>query len=180
MKKLALLFTILFLAAFLRFWRLGEVPPSPDWDEAALGYNAYSLLKTGKDEYGTRWPLTLRSYDDYKPPLYAYLTIPSIKLFGLSTFAVRVPAAVIGTLGVLGTYFLTRALTNNISLSFIAMFLLAISPWHIQFSRIAFEANIGVTLNIWGIYFLLKSLQNGRWMPLAAGILGFGFYSYHS
>ena len=186
MKKLALLFSILFLAAFLRFWQLGVVPPSPDWDEAALGYNAYSLLKTGKDEYGTRWPLALRSFDDYKPPLYAYLAIPSIKVFGLSLFSVRVPAAIMGILAVLGTFFLVQELmllgTKRFMehIPIIAMFLLAISPWHLQFSRIAFEANIGVTFNIWGLYFLLKSLTNGKLMPVSALIFGLGFYAYHS
>lgn len=193
MKKIFIVCSILLLAAILRFWQLGVVPPSPDWDEAALGYNAYSLLKTGKDEYGTRWPLTLRSYDDYKPPLYAYLAIPAVKILGLSTYAVRVPAAIMGTLGVLGVYFLSTALLFEFKrnknkqlieageyIPFVVMFLLAISPWHLQFSRIAFEANIGVTLNIWGLYFLLRSLRNSVWMPIAAGILGLGFYAYHS
>ena len=90
------------------------MPPSPDWDEAALGYNAYSLLKTGKDEYGTRWPLALRSFDDYKPPLYAYLAIPTVKYLGLSTYSVRLPAAINGVLGVIGAYFLTVALLRLI------------------------------------------------------------------
>lgn len=193
MKKIIILTCIMILAAVLRFWQLGLVPPSPDWDEAALGYNAYSLLQTGKDEYGTRWPLALRSFDDYKPPLYVYLAMPSIKAFGLSTFSVRVPAAVMGTLGVLGTYFLVIeiiglllrskkkalvAYSENIPL--ITMFLLAISPWHLQFSRIAFEANIGVTINIWGVYLLLKSFKHGIWMPISAILFGLGFYAYHS
>ena len=110
MKKTLMLISIVVLAAILRFWQLGLVPPSPDWDEAALGYNAYSLLKTGKDEYGTRWPLALRSFDDYKPPLYAYLAIPTVKYLGLSTYSVRLPAAINGVLGVIGAYFLTVAL----------------------------------------------------------------------
>ncbi len=164
----------------LRFWQLGAVPPSPDWDEAALGYNAYSLLTTGRDEYGTHWPLALRSFDDYKPPLYAYLAIPSIKVFGLSLFSVRLPAAIMGVLGVLGTYFLVTFLFKNLTLGLLSAILLAISPWHLQFSRIAFEANVGVTLNIWGMYFLFKSLNNGKVMPISAFILGLGFYAYHS
>ena len=92
---------ILILAAFLRFWQLGRVPPSPDWDEAALGYNAYSLMRTGADEYGQKLPLVLRSFDDYKPAVYAYLAILPIKIFGLNVFAVRLHAALLGTLAVL-------------------------------------------------------------------------------
>src|SRR5512142_864595 len=93
-KNFLFLILILILAGFLRLWQLGQAPPSPDWDEAALGYNAYSILKTGRDEYGTKFPLTLRSYDDYKPPLYAYITIPSVAVFGLNVWSVRLPSVI--------------------------------------------------------------------------------------
>ena len=77
-------FFIVLLAIFLRFYQLGKNPPHLNWDEAALGYNAYSLLSTGRDEYGKSFPLSFRSFDDYKPPLYVYLTIPSVAVFGLN------------------------------------------------------------------------------------------------
>ncbi|PIZ96558.1 MAG: 4-amino-4-deoxy-L-arabinose transferase, partial [Candidatus Levybacteria bacterium CG_4_10_14_0_2_um_filter_36_16] len=72
-KKISfiILFVIIVLAAVIRLWQLGVVPPSPDWDEASLGYNAYSIMTTGKDEYGKFLPFILRSFDDYKPALYA-------------------------------------------------------------------------------------------------------------
>src|SRR3989344_1501138 len=94
MKKLSkLLFVSIILIAFvLRFWQLGNVPPSPDWDEVSLGYNALSIMQTGKDEYGQSLPVILRSFDDYKPALYTYLVIPFIKVFGLTTLAVRLPS----------------------------------------------------------------------------------------
>ena len=150
---------IVLIAAWVRLWQLGQTPPSPDWDEAALGYNAYSVLKTGRDEYGTWFPLSLRSFDDYKPPLYMYLAIPSIAAFGLETWAVRLPSALMGILAVVGTYFLVvefyKHYNNyknyNSYIPLLSALLLAISPWHIQFSRIAFEANIGVTINIWAV-----------------------------
>ncbi len=178
------LLLIIIVAAMLRFWQLGQVPPSPDWDEAALGYNAYSILKTGRDEYGTWFPLTLRSFDDYKPPLYMYLAIPSVAVFGLETWAVRLPSAIMGVLAVIGTYFLVRELFRNslitYHLSLITSFLLAISPWHIQFSRIAFEANVGVTINIWAVVCFLKGLKSKKLLALAAFLFGLGFYAYHS
>ncbi len=178
------LFVIVALAAFLRLWQLGMVPASPDWDEAALGYNAYSILKTGRDEYGTWFPLSLRSFDDYKPPLYMYLAIPSVAAFGLETWAVRLPSAIMGILAVIGTYFLVQELFKSSRLvsylSPLASLLLAISPWHIQFSRIAFEANVGVTINIWAMIFLLKSLKNWKMLLFSAFLFGLGFYAYHS
>lgn len=188
------LLVILILSAALRLWQLGNVPASPDWDEAALGYNAYSILKTGRDEYGTWFPRSLRSYDDYKPPLYAYLAIPSIAVFGLNTWSVRLPSAVMGVLAVVGTYFLVVELlrqqvpspthqTENWNLQALALlsaFLLAISPWHLQFSRIAFEANTGVTLNFWAVVAFLKSLRSKGWLSVSAVLFGLSFYAYHS
>lgn len=185
-----LLIGIIIIAAILRLWQLGSTPPSPDWDEAALGYNAYSVLKTGRDEYGTWFPLSLRSYDDYKPPLYMYLAIPSIALFGLETWAIRLPSALAGILAVLGTFFLVKELFSQklyrlstlqtFYLPTIASLLLALSPWHIQFSRIAFEANIGVTINIWAIWAFLKGLQQRKMLIVSAFLFGLGLYAYHS
>lgn len=183
------LILITIVAALIRFWQLGNIPPSLDWDEAALGYNAYSILKTGRDEYGTRFPLVLRSYDDYKPPLYVYLAIPSIYLFGLEPWAVRLPSAVIGTLGVVGTYFLVKALLHLLNhqptddwkhVPGIAALLLALSPWHIQFSRIAFEANVGVAINIWAAVFFLEGLRNVKKLGISAFLFGLSLYAYHS
>lgn len=194
MKKYIVLIAVLCIAAVLRLYQLGTVPVSPDWDEVALGYNAYSILKTGRDEYGTFLPLSIRSYDDYKPPLYTYLTVPSVALFGLSVWSTRLPSALMGILAVLGTFFLVRELfksknpalpagrheltTKNLPI--IASALLAFSPWHIQFSRIAFEANIGITINIWAVVVFLKGLQKKAYLPLSAVLFGLGFYAYHS
>lgn len=193
MKYFLMLLAISLLAISFRFWQLGAVPPSPDWDEVALGYNAYSVLKTGRDEYGTFLPLSLRSFDDYKPPLYMYLTIPSVALFGLETWVVRLPSAIAGVLAVLGTYFLVRELIREkfnklyglstlqtFYLPTISSLLLALSPWHIQFSRIAFEANIGVTLNIWAVWAFLKGIRHGKFLGFSAFLFGLSLYAYHS
>ena len=187
-KQLFFLVCVILIAGFFRFYQLGNVPPSPDWDEAALGYNAYSIFKTGKDEYGTFLPLSIRSFDDYKPPLYVYLTVPSVALFGLTPWSTRLPSAVMGVLAVLGTFFLVKELfskTKNYepgtkNLPTIASLLLALSPWHIQFSRIAFEANIGITVNIWAVTLFLAGLRKKIYLPFSAALFGIGMYAYHS
>lgn len=166
----SLLIVIVLLAAFLRLWGLGSVPISPDWDEAALGYNAYSLLHTGKDEYGQFMPIVMQSFNDYKPALYAYFIVPLLPIFGLDTFAVRLPSAIFGIITVLATYFLVkdlfaRGVKNNKgrqyteAVALLTTLLLAISPWHIQFSRVAFEANTGVAFNVLSVLFFLKGLK---------------------
>lgn len=187
MKNYIVLGFIILLATILRLWNLGIVPPGPNWDEAALGYNAYSILKTGRDEYGNWFPLSLRSYDDYKPPLYMYLTVPSVWMFGLDIWSVRLPAVVMGVLAVIGTYFLTKELVSYFSkstkfqyLPFIVSLLLAISPWHLQFSRMAFEAGIGLTVTIWAVVSFLWGLKKGIFFSLSAFLFSLSIYAYHS
>ncbi|HEX7042788.1 MAG TPA: glycosyltransferase family 39 protein [Patescibacteria group bacterium] len=150
---------IIIVAAALRLWQLGAVPSSPDWDEVALGYNAYSIIHTGRDEYSAFMPVVMRSYDDYKPALYSYLSIPTIETFGLSVFSVRLPSAIFGILTVIAVYFLVKDLFKKEEISLLISGLLAISPWHIQFSRIAFESNVGLAFNVFGALFFIKGLK---------------------
>jgi len=175
-----ILFLILLLAAFLRFYKLGQVPPSLEWDEVAIGYDAYSVLKTGRDQFGQFLPLTFRSIDDYKPPIYEYLAIPSIAIFGLNEFSVRFPSAIFGTLAVLLTYFLVREILGGQIISLLATFFLAISPWHLQFCRAAFEVNLSVTLLIGATLSFLTSLKKPTAFILSSFLFGLGFFTYHS
>src|SRR3989344_8659431 len=155
--KKNILILIATLALVLRLYQLGANPPSLDWDETAHGYNAYSVLKTGRDEYGHKFPLYFRSFDDYKPPLYTYLVVPSVALFGLTDYAVRFPSAFIGFLAVIFTYFMTLELLKSKKIAYFAAFFLSISPWHLQFSRVAFETNSAVFFSVLGTWALLKA-----------------------
>lgn len=174
------LILILAIAFALRFWQLGNVPVSPDWDEASLAYNAYSILNTGRDEYGNFLPTTLKSFGDYKPALYAYFAIPSVFLFDVSAFAIRFPSAVIGIISVLLTFLLIKELFKNEKIALLSAFVLAISPWHIQFSRTAFEANLGVFLNILTAYLFVKGLKKPYLLFVSAITSGLSIYAYQS
>lgn len=169
---------ILFLAVTLRVWNLAGNPPGLTWDEAALGYNAYSILQTGRDEYGTLFPLNLKSFGDYKPALYAYLSVPFIAVFGLNELVVRLPSALFGVLAVLGIYLLVRELFKNRFLSLLSAFFLAISPWHIQFSRPAFEANFALSLTIFGVYFFIRGIKENRFLVLSSLLFGLSLFAY--
>src|SRR5579859_7931615 len=109
-KNVKLLFVLIILIAIcLRFYQLGINPPSLTWDETAWGYNAYTLGLDGRDEFGRLLPHDyLESFGDFKPPMYAYLDILPIKLFGLTPYAVRFPSAFFGVLTVIITYFLVK------------------------------------------------------------------------
>ncbi|MDP2585497.1 MAG: glycosyltransferase family 39 protein [Candidatus Levybacteria bacterium] len=185
-KKHFPLLLILLLAIFLRFWQLGQNPPSLTWDEAAWGYNAYSLGVDGRDEFGRFLPLNyLESFGDFKPPVYAYLDVIPVKLFGLTEFATRFPSAFFGVLTVLITYFLTkRIFWNSKSKEMYALFsalFLAISPWHIMLSRAAFEANVATFFIITGIWLFLAGIQGKKW-HIVASIVFFvlSMYTFNS
>ena len=181
--RFTVLLGVILIAAVLRLWQIGVVPPSPDWDEAALGYNAYSILLTGRDEYGKFLPLILRSFDDYKPALYTYLVVPFVKFLGLNLIAVRLPSAIFGIIAVIACYFLVKELIKNKyseALALLSSFLLAISPWHIQFSRIAFEAQVGLSFNLLSYLFFLKGLKKHFFLPLFALFASLSIYVYQS
>ncbi|MBI2031271.1 MAG: glycosyltransferase family 39 protein [Candidatus Levybacteria bacterium] len=177
---LILLIGIIALATILRLWKLGEVPISPDWDEVALGYNAYSIMQTGRDEYGKLFPVILRSFDDYKPAFYTYFTIPSIAIFDLTVFSVRFPSAVFGVMTVFAIYFLIKELFRKEEIALLSSFLLAISPWHIQFSRIAFESNVGLSFNVFSVLFFIKGLKKPWFLVFSAFFMAINLYIYQS
>lgn len=184
--KVWLLICVIGIGFVLRFFALGTNPPSLDWDEASLGYNAYSIFRTGADEYGNRLPLSFRSFDDYKPPLYVYLAVPSIAIFGLTDFAVRFPAAVIGVLTLIVVYFFVKELflfEERYKREWIALLstgLLALSPWHLQFSRAAFEGNVGLFFLILGIWLFLVGIRRQAFLLVASLAFVLCLYSYHS
>src|SRR3989344_3900257 len=186
MLKINLYLILIVIFAFiLRFYQLGQNPPSLDWDETAHGYNAYSILKTGNDEYGYKFPLSFRSFDDYKHPVYTYLVVPSIFVFGLNDFAVRMPSAFLGVLAVLFTYLMVFELFKNKVIALLATLFLAISPWHLQFSRVAFETNSAIFWSVLGTFAFLKGIKTIKyklvlWMTLSSIAFGINLFMYHN
>jgi 4-amino-4-deoxy-L-arabinose transferase-like glycosyltransferase len=182
LKKFLPLLIIILLAAFLRFFQLGINPPSLTWDEVAWGYNAYSLGIDGRDEFGQFLPYKyLESFGDFKPPVYAYLDILPIKIFGLNEFATRFPSALFGTMSVLMTYLVTKKIFEKnkstleignwkVDIPLITAALLAISPWHIMLSRAAFEANVASFFLISAVYCFLESLGRRRYFLILSAV----------
>ncbi|MBI5358741.1 glycosyltransferase family 39 protein [Candidatus Amesbacteria bacterium] len=181
MKKYIPILLILCLATVLRIWNITSSPSGLNADEAALGYNAYSLMLTGRDEHGHPWPVNLESFGDFKPAGYAYILIPFIKVFGFTEFAVRLPSVIFGVLGVLGIYLLTKELINW-QTGQLAALLLAVSPWHLHFSRGAWEVNVSTTLIVLGMWLLIKWLKDPKLHYLLISNLYFliSIYTYQS
>ncbi|MBI4201165.1 MAG: glycosyltransferase family 39 protein [Chloroflexi bacterium] len=179
-KRLALLLPlglILLLAAGVRVYDLRNNPPGFFADEAAIGYNAYTILTSGRDEYGSYFPVFFRSFGEYKFPVFIYGTVPFIALLGLTEEAVRMTATVFGTLTVLAVFLLASAMFDRRT-ALMSAFLLAITPWHIHYSRIGFELISFPLLLTLGLFLLFAGLRRPRLLVLAAGAFALTFYTY--
>src|SRR3989304_6908059 len=186
-KELLLIIAIVVLASFLRVYKRDSFPIGLYSDETSLGYNAYSLLKTQADEFGAKWPVTIKSFGDYKPPMSAWLDIPSIFLLGLNEFSVRLPSAIAGIITVIIVYFTTREIFSDDFkkakifkyLPHIAALLVAISPWNILFSRSNMLVGIEVMFTSAGFLFFLKGFKKSNYFILSSICFSAAIYSYY-
>ncbi len=174
------LFLIVLGSFVLRFYKVAEDPPALNWDETSIAYNAYSILKTGKDEWGQFFPVHFKAYGEYKLPVQVYASIPGIAIFGLNELGVRITPVVYGTITILVTFFLARALFQSEFLALMAAFLLAISPWHIQLTRASFESSFAVLWVELGIWFLIKGFSNKRWLIYSMIPFAISTFTYNS
>ena len=187
MKDKIILACILLIAIFFRFYNLSNVPPSASLDEVSMGYNAYSILHTGRDEYGNNLPILLRAYDDWRPALYVYLVIPFVKALGLDIFSVRLPSAILSVLTVAATFYLVKELffssKRRILIASLTSFFFAISPWHIYISRLGHEVNAGLFFFIFALLFFLKATNNKysiKLLTISSVLFALTFYTYQS
>jgi 4-amino-4-deoxy-L-arabinose transferase-like glycosyltransferase len=159
-----LLLAILLSTIFTRFYRITQYPPGLTIDEVAIGYNAHSILKTGRDEWGEFLPFSFRSSGDYKAPILVYLTVPSLKIFGLNELGVRLPVSVFSAISVFVFWLLTSRYffsQENKLYALIATLMYTVSPWHIIYSRSGFEAVVAQTFLLLNLLFLFGFLRTG-------------------
>lgn len=175
-----LLMSILLIAASLRLVSLSTNPPSTYWDETSLGYDAYSIVKTGKDYHGNPFPiLAFPSFGDYKPALYFYAIVPFMAVFGPTTLAIRLPSALAGIVTTWLVYLIGKKLKDE-RLGLLGALFFAIQPWNVHISRVGFETNLASMLVALGIYLCLCARQNVRFLVGAAIAFGLSMYAYHS
>ncbi|PIY80089.1 MAG: hypothetical protein COY80_04665, partial [Candidatus Pacebacteria bacterium CG_4_10_14_0_8_um_filter_42_14] len=175
-------FILLFsVAVFFRTYKITGNPPGLYWEEVALGYDAYSLLKTGADHHGNVLPIiALESFGDWKPALYAYLIIPFITLFDLGSLAVRLPSMLAGISIVIGSYFFAKRLGQR---PLVSMAVAAIAPWAIHFSRAGWESHVSAAFIFWGLYCGVQSVGKKLkfgWALASVILLGLSLYTYHA
>lgn len=177
-KNLLIIICIFFL--FTRLYKINEIPRSVYWDEASIGYNAYSLVETGKDEWGDFFPVNFRAFGEFKLPVYIYAVSIFVKVFGLNEFSVRFPSVLFSFGVVILIYFIAKKITKNKTLGILASFFVCVSPWFFIFSRTGYEATAGLMFYLLGIYqlFLIKKKNYFLLTSMLSFILS--MYSYNS
>jgi hypothetical protein len=166
-------------AIALRTVALDRVPPGLNQDEACNGYDAYSLLHTGRDQHGNLLPVAIQAFNDYRMPLFDYSLIVPIGLFGLNPTAVRLGAAIWGIADIIAVA-AVACLLVGLRGAALAAILLAISPWHLPASRFGHEAiTAAATVSLGAAaFFAAIRLRRGRWLLVSGLMFGLSLYSY--
>ena len=179
--------TILFACAFiliaiLRLTNITQTPPGFYKDEAGIAVNGYSILKTGKDEYGRILPLFFENFGDFKEPIFIYSQLPAMLIWGYDITATRITAGLWGLATILVFCYLIKIKLKNDWLVIVGLLVLGLMPWHIHFSRIGFQL---ITLPFFFTLFLIfyiKLIQshNSKYLTAIAITCASMFYTYYA
>lgn len=180
-KVIMLLLVAMFISTFLHFYKSSEVPACLNSDEVAFGYNAYSILKTGGDEFGKFMPLRFQSFNDFKLPLYTYLSVPFVHIFGLNDFSTRLLNKVLGILLVPTVYIVALSLFKKKQIAMLSAYLTSLAPWIFIISRHAHEGVLLAFFLLWAMYFTVKYKETFKpsFLLIADACLILASHSYH-
>lgn len=180
-KKLIIL-TIICILGFLTFsYKLGEIPNGIYLDEATTGYNAFSILKTGKDEYGKEFPLAFRFFGSYSPPLYTYLTVIPISIYSVNEFSVRITSVICAVLMIIIIYqFLKQSEHINKNIFYLLLILFILTPWNFFFARTGYEIYLGFFIFSLGTLLCWLGLQKKLLLIAGLACLSLATYASHS
>lgn len=153
MGKKIFFIILIVIGIFLRFYQINEIPAGLFMDEATIAVDAKSIAQNGFDEYGRKYPFAFEALSDYRPPGYVYLTALAYNFLGSSIITIRIISLISSIIGIFLLGYFTRLLfPEKKLLPFISMAVLAISPFHIHFSRIGYETMLATTLML--LYFI--------------------------
>lgn len=162
---------LLLLSAGLRLWQLGQAPGGLYRDEAFNGLDALTVLD---GHYPVYFPA-----NNGREPLYIYLTALSVSVFGRTPFAVRLPAALVGSLTTLAVAGLARAWFGR-RVGWWTAWLWTATVWPLHLGRIGFRAGLlplALSLAFWSGTCAYRRQTRQSW-ALAGLIYGMGFYTY--
>lgn len=173
---------IILVAIILRFWQLGTIPPGLHPDEAANGQDIIRMIDQSdfKAIYDTNGPREALFF--YLQGFFVYLgKLTKWSSLYFTPLSLRIAPAIIGVLTVWGLYLLGKEFFNK-NVGLFAAAALAVSSWHVQFSRNGFRAIMAPFALVFLFYFFIRAYREGKLKDwLGFGIfLAIGFYTYLS
>lgn len=182
MKQKIVILVVLLLSFWLRFWDITKVPNGLYYDEIDAGYQARSILQTGRDYRGSLSPFYINSYVDQRTPIPVYLTVLSTAIFSNPILQVRMGTVILGTVNVFLVFILLKQWTKNSWLSIVGAFVAATNPWWIQFARYNHEANSVAFLTLLPlITFNFGLRRKSLWILVISSFLaGLEMYTYRT
>ncbi len=168
---------LLALGIGVRLWRFGAAPCGFNQDEAFAGYEAWSLLHTGRDSAGYVWPVYLTAWGSGMNALETYLMLPFLALFGRQVWVVRLPQLLVGCLSLPALYSCLRRCADE-ETALWGLLVLAFCPWHVLLSRWGLESNLAPGFLLFGTCFFLHGLEDSRFLLPAGLLYGLSLYAY--
>lgn len=178
-KKYTLLFLIIVLGFLIRIFHLSDVPHGFFTDEAAAGYNAYTLFHTGRDEFGRLLPIFFTSYGGHNLPVSIYTAVPFVGPFGPTESSVRIQAVLFGIVTILSLYLLSASI-YSIRFGLLTAFFGTITPWIIHFNRTGFDGSSYSALFTLSVAVLFWTARKKRNIFLYFLSLAVTLYTYQS
>ena len=156
---------------------LSNIPPGLSNDEANIGYEAWSIATTGKDQWGNFFPIVFQGFGNWSLPVYIYLTVPFVWILGPTVPAVRAVSALSFLVLVLLVYAIVKKLRPQIA--FPAAVMTAVTPWVYGLTRIATEAPLAMAFFLTAIYFFLEPPKRRQWVIVSAAFLMLSIFTYY-
>lgn len=164
------LLAITLLGALLRLVKLGDYPGGFGQDEAVVLYDSWSLMTTGAEHHGERWPLNAREFGDYPSALPSYEIIPFVAALGPTQLAIRLPCALLNILAIPLFGLLAYHLFRSRATGLFAALLLAVSPWNLFFSRWAVSPGFVTFFQVAGLCLLIRLLAGQQGSKRVSGV----------
>lgn len=179
-KTYYLLILFVIISFLLRISAISTIPYGLNRDEAALAYNAALLKETGKDEWQRSWPMNLESFGDYKLLGYPALLSLFFRVLPENDVVTRLPSILAGSLLPIAIFAFSRRLGIKKNIALIISFLSIVTPVFFFYSRMAYEANLALTLFIFGLSSIFHEKLTKMHLILATCLFIAAFMTYNT
>jgi len=163
-KEFIPILLILLLGTILRLFKLGAIPPGVTLDEMGYIFNSYSIAQTGRNVFGEVLPFLTWMVPNGFPfmPVPIYLSAPIYWIFDLSATSGRLMSSILGIIDIFLIYLLVFQVFKNRTFALLSSLFLAISPWHLHFTRSAYDHNYALFFYFLGTVLFIYEIRKKR------------------